>query len=81
MIKYGPLLKPITNICLNLTDACNLACRYCFVQQKPNYITLDIAKRTLHWLHENNEIVQKEYDDVNVPAIVFFGGEPTLLWD
>lgn len=81
MIKYGPLLKPITNICLNLTDACNLACRYCFVQQKPNYITLDTAKRTLHWLHENNEIVQKEYDDANVPAIVFFGGEPTLLWD
>ena len=81
MVKYGPLLKPITNICLNLTDACNLKCVYCFVQQQPNYMTLDTAKQTLHWLHENNEIVKKEYDSASVPAIVFFGGEPTLLWD
>ena len=78
MIKYGPLLKPMTNICLNLTDACNLACRYCFVQRKPNYMTLDIAKQAFNWIHGNNEIVKKEYDSMNVPVITFFGGEPTL---
>lgn len=26
--EYGWL----ANICLNVTDACNLACRYCFVE-------------------------------------------------
>ena len=29
---YKEEYKYLTNVCLNLTDACNLACRYCFVE-------------------------------------------------
>ncbi len=78
---YAPLTVYNISTESNNYIANGLVVHNCFVQQKPNYITLDTAKQTLHWLHENNEIVKKEYDSASVPAIVFFGGEPTLLWD
>lgn len=64
----------ISGITLGLTDACNLACKYCFVQQKPNFMSYETAKQAVDFLvqHNNN----------NTPlSIHFFGGEPTLMWD
>lgn len=63
--------KPITKICLNVTDDCCLACRYCFVQQKPNYMTYETAKFATDWIISNGK------DNY----ISFFGGEPLLCWD
>ena len=40
--EYKEKYKYPTKICLNLTDNCNLACRYCFVEQHPHYMTYDI---------------------------------------
>ena len=64
------------NACLNVTDACNLACKYCFVQQKPHYMSLDIAKKCVDFLANNIKKSNKQNG-----SLTFFGGEPTLLWD
>ena len=77
----------LTNICLNITDDCNLECKYCFVEQHPNYMTLETAIDAVEWLHKNLEIKRKNNWTNHLQkhgekaSINFFGGEPTLLWD
>lgn len=68
-------LKLITSVFLNLTQACNLRCKYCFVQQKPASITYEVAKDAVHFVAQNAQI------QGDTPSINFFGGEPTLMWD
>lgn len=68
-------LPLITSVFLNVTDSCNLRCPYCFVEQKPNYMNYQTAKDTADFLIRNAE------KDGSIPAINFFGGEPTLCWD
>lgn len=67
-------IKPITQICLNVTDECNCACTYCFTQHRPNRMTYKVAEDTAEWLLKNA-------DGKEIPSIGFFGGEPTLEWD
>jgi sulfatase maturation enzyme AslB (radical SAM superfamily) len=43
----------LTDCMLNVTDDCNLQCRYCFVQQQPHYMTLQTAKDIADWLYQN----------------------------
>ena len=74
-----------TNVVFNLTDDCNLACRYCFVQQKPNYVTLDTAKDVVDWM-VNNLQIKKERKLINNTQeqkcrLTFFGGEPMLMFE
>lgn len=82
-IEYQEKWKYLSEACLNITDDCNLACHYCFVQQQPHYMNLQTAKDAADWLYNNAQIkiqkniVNKDYK----PRINFFGGEPTLLWD
>lgn len=76
--KYESNYQYFTNVCLNLTDACNLACRYCFVQQRPHYMSLDTAKKAVDFVVNN---YYKADDKAGRPDITYFGGEPTLLWD
>lgn len=71
----------LTNICLNVTDACNLACRYCFVEQHPHYMTLDVAKQAVHFILDNLEKKNKKFGTNERGNITYFGGEPTLMWD
>ena len=81
--EYKERYSRPTNACLNLTDDCNLACRYCFVAQQPHYMTLDIAKRAVEWLISNLNW-QKEHGLINkneTITLTYFGGEPTLMWD
>lgn len=75
--EYGWL----TNICLNVTDACNLACRYCFVEQHPHYMTLDVAKQAVHFILDNLEKKNKKFNENKHASITYFGGEPTLMWN
>ena len=75
--EYGWL----TNICLNVTDACNLACRYCFVEQHPHYMTLDVAKQAVHFILNNLEKKNKKFNKNERASITYFGGEPMLMWD
>ncbi len=66
-------LPLITSAFLNLTNACNLACRYCFVEQKPEFMTLQTAEDAADFLAGNTTGGQA--------SINFFGGEPMLMWD
>ena len=79
--EYKEIYKYPINVCLNLTDSCNLACKYCFVQQKPHFMTLDTAKKAVEWLVKNlkkREELGKKNERIH---ITFFGGEPMLLYD
>lgn len=69
MSKY--IVPNIGHIWLNVTDACNLRCRYCFVEQHPHYMSWEVAKDSI-------DLLSKCKDHKHIQ---FFGGEPTLLWD
>lgn len=71
----------LTNICLNVTDACNLACRYCFVEQHPHYMTYEIAEKAVYFILENLKKKNKKFGTDEKAYITYFGGEPTLMWD
>lgn len=72
MLDYESLID-ITGITLCLTDACNLRCKYCFVNQSPNYMSLQTAKDSVDFL-----IKKSKNDFVNIRL---FGGEPLLVWN
>ena len=57
-----------------LTSACNLSCEYCFETHCPKHMTLEMAKQTVDYLCGNC----KEGESAGV---VFFGGEPMLMFD
>lgn len=59
-----------------LTDACNLACTYCFVKQRPVNMTEETAKRGVDFLIQNAIATNSKKI-----GITFFGGEPTLRLD
>lgn len=70
----------LKNLMLNVTDACNLRCIYCFVAQHPHYMSLKVAKDTVDFIIDMNQ--ESQYNPkVSSPNINFFGGEPMLMWD
>lgn len=81
--EYKEQYQYLSSACLNITDACNLACRYCFVEQHPHYMTLDTAKAAVDYLLNNLHIKkEKGFIEKDTKSFInFFGGEPTLLWD
>ena len=72
----------ITSIWLNLTDACNLACRYCFTPpvncaaaaRKPRFMTAETARSAVMLLGRLWQL----HRATPAAQIVFFGGEPLL---
>ena len=62
-----PSTAPIKFLVLNLTNACNLSCRYCFVQQDDATMSPETVDKALGLVKETD-----------APTIGFFGGEPTL---
>lgn len=60
---------------LNLTQRCNLKCKYCFVVQQPKEMTFQVAKDAADFF-ANNANMSKQ-----MPSINYFGGEPLLKWD
>ena len=82
-MNYKPEWKYLTNICLNITNSCNLKCKYCFVEQKSEFIKLETAIQIINYLHKNLLIKRNKF---NYPKdykcrVTFFGGEPTLLFN
>ena len=65
-----------TTILLGLTNRCNLACDYCFVNQNEIDMTYEIAEKSVEWALNN----QKQKPEYKV-SINFFGGEPLLKFD
>lgn len=74
--EYKEEYKYLTNICLNLTDACNCECKYCFVEQQPHYMTYEVAQAAVDFIVENLKKKNEERGH-----ITYFGGEPTIMWD
>lgn len=66
-------MKPITNVTLNITDECNLRCKYCFHTKSPHRMTLDTAKRAADLVWSNA--------DKTRASVCFFGGEPMLRFE
>lgn len=72
----------LTDCMLNVTDDCNLQCRYCFVQQQPHYMTLQTAKDIADWLYQNLQKKKRmglTKKDEKI-RFYFFGGEPMLCY-
>lgn len=79
--EYKEEYQWLTNACLNVTDACNLECKYCFVEQHPHFMSYDVALKAVHFLLENLEKKNKKFSTNEKAKITYFGGEPTLMWD
>lgn len=69
-------LPKITSAMLAVTHACNLRCRYCFVQKEPSHMTLETAKDAVRFLIDNAHAA-----GAGTPEMNFFGGEPMLMYD
>lgn len=59
---------------LNLTQKCNLKCKYCFVVQQPLEMDYKTAKDAVIFYAKNALEEKRE------PMITFFGGEPMLRY-
>jgi uncharacterized protein len=69
-----PSRGPVTNLDIDVTEACNLACVYCFKSELyGQYMTQDVMRRAFEWLLA----ASGRAIDVNCN---FMGGEPTLRW-
>lgn len=60
-----------SSITLNITQGCNLRCKYCQVKKEPESMDKKTLIKALNWV-ENN---------VENPFVSFFGGEPLLEYD
>jgi uncharacterized protein len=70
------MLPALSSLSLQLTDACNLACSYCyFAEKEPIRMSDDIVDRALALLLNESNPVKSRWH------INLFGGEPTLFLD
>lgn len=80
-MKYNNVTKPNTTLpniiggFLNITQKCNLKCKYCFVVQQPKDMEYQVAKDAVDFYANNAKLTNE------TPSINFFGGEPLLKWD
>ena len=52
-IEYNEGWKYPVHATLNVTDACNMRCRYCFAEKHPHTMKLETAKKTVDWVVSN----------------------------
>lgn len=67
-----------------ITDACNLACTYCYqINKHHNIMPFEIAKKVIDCLFDDNYKIDTYYDSKKLTGIVldFIGGEPFLEID
>jgi uncharacterized protein len=58
-------------IFIDITEECNLSCKHCYITQNKGVISLNILKKFLKFLKQNNLLTSEE-------KICFIGGEPLL---
>lgn len=68
------MLPKIIGGFLNLTQRCNLKCKYCFVVQQPKDMSYQVAKDAVDFYANNAKLTGDK------PSINYFGGEPLLRW-
>lgn len=72
------------SITFQVTDACNLACSYCYqINKGQRIMKLDYAKKLINMLLDNDEKLSNYCHFEKSPAIIldFIGGEPLLQID
>src|SRR5659263_37049 len=84
------------NMTLHLTDACNMACKYCFQTRSPSFMMEETARKAVDLSVFGNKPAtgsgsvsvcepasEKDENrrDSSSTGICFFGGEPLLLRD
>lgn len=61
---------------ISTTEKCNLGCPYCYVANKPTWMSIEMFDKTFPQLFDlMKRSGQSEYQ------VSFFGGEPLLNWD
>lgn len=63
----------ISHINLNLTNACNLSCSYCYEQHRKDYGTWDLDK-----INKVYDFLNEVSDLPHTRTMQFFGGEPLI---
>jgi len=72
-----PAILPLNTLVLQVTDACNLGCLYCYYSQekkpvkKKGPMSIGVARQAIDFLF-------KQSGDLEEMCLVFFGGEPFL---
>lgn len=74
--EYNTKYQQFTQAVLNVTNDCNLACTYCFVEQSYVYMPLETGYSIIDICYQNYLEKGKEQE----PLIYFFGGEPLLTY-
>ncbi len=64
------------SVWLQMTDACNLRCSYCYISQRPGHMSIEIGKTLMSKIAK--ECHQDRYDSL---LFKFAGGEPTIRWE
>jgi uncharacterized protein len=74
--KEAGVMQPLT-CSIDLTEACNLACTYCFThsKHKKRVITWDMATRIIDWW------LPQTTGQNGATQITAWGGEPLLEWE
>ena len=81
LINLFPDCKNVINVTIQVTDACNLACSYCYQINKGHHtISLEHGKKFIDMLLEFNNGFEKYYTRGKLDGIIleFIGGEPLL---
>ena len=80
--KYGEGVKSLTRtVTFQVTDACNLACRYCYqINKGTRRMSFEVAKKFIDLLLSGDKGFDEYLQIDAVPAIIieFIGGEPFL---
>lgn len=63
---------------INTTNACNFACRYCFTEPNPTFLSAEKGKQIIDFVFDGWKKNKGKYAP---PDFNFFGGEPLLRFD
>jgi uncharacterized protein len=68
---------------LHLTDFCNLACKYCFIEGNIDnkYKRINMSNEVIKASIDKFVQILSDYSKQSTPSIVFYGGEPLLNWN
>lgn len=72
------------SVTFQVTDACNLACSYCYQINKNHHVMpFEIAKQFIDMLLNNDSNMRHMYDTERSKGVIieFIGGEPFLEID
>lgn len=66
-------IPPMYTLTLNVTQQCNLRCKYCFVEKRDSaFMTEKVAKKAVDFI--------LQFEDLKRIGVAFYGGEPLLIF-